>query len=88
MHYDDVHIEKFRGKKKVPSRAGEYKVFQSVAQAHRKQLCQRVALPNAVKAILRCPASALVASPAEHPKHLLCLGLESECTRMYVGVQS
>ncbi len=66
MHYDDVHIEKFRGKKTVPRRPGEYKVFQSVAQAHRKQLCQRVALPKAVKGILRCPAAAL-ASPAEHP---------------------
>ena len=62
LHYDDVHIEKFRGKKKVPSRPGEYKVFQSVAQAHRKKLCQRVALPKTVKAILRCPAAALVAS--------------------------
>ena len=62
MHYDDVHIEKFRGTKQVPSRAGVYKVFQSVAQAHRKHLCQRVALPKTVKEILRCPASALVAS--------------------------
>ncbi len=82
-----MHIEKFRGKKKVPSRPGEYKVFQSVAQAHRKQLCQRVALPKAVKEILRCPVAALF-SPVEHPYHMLCLGLESECTRMYVGVHS
>ena len=83
MHYDDVHIEKFRGKKKVPSRASDYKVFQSVAQAHRKQLCQRVALPKAVKDILRCPVAAL-STPAQHPYHLLCLGLESECTRMCI----
>ena len=50
LHYDDVHFERWK-----KTRQGEYKVFSSVAQAHRKKLNQRLALPRAVKDILQKP---------------------------------
>jgi hypothetical protein len=57
MHYDDVHIQKYRerGTAKTPSRPGDHKVFRGVVNSYRKQLCQRLALPDPVKEILRKP---------------------------------
>ena len=43
MHYDDVHMSKWRTKSgKAPKRQGDYKLFQAVVQTHRKSLCQRL----------------------------------------------
>ena len=44
------------GKKGPKKRSSEYKVFGTVAQAHRLKLCQRVELPPSLKAIFRRPA--------------------------------
>ena len=54
LHYDEVHYEKYRALgKKARGRQSAYKVFNSVAQAHRRKQCQRIVLPEALKAILR-----------------------------------
>ena len=56
LHYDDVHFARWKRKdNKAPSRKGEHTVLSKVAQAHRKELCQRLVLPKAVKDILRRP---------------------------------
>ena len=55
--YDNVHLEWYlamgKGQKR---RTSEYKVFGFVAQSHRLTLCQRMTLPDSLKAIFRCPA--------------------------------
>ena len=57
LHYDEVHLENWTQihNKRPPERKAEYKVFASVAHARRKQLNQRLALPQGVKDILRKP---------------------------------
>ena len=55
MHYDTVHLEAFKSKKTV-GRKSEYKVFNTVAQSHRKPLNQRTTLPQEFKRIFRSPA--------------------------------
>ncbi len=59
MHYDDVHFEKWRAKAphgtKPTKRQSEYKVFRSVVATHQKQLCQRLELPQRIKALFRKP---------------------------------
>ena len=55
MHYDTVHLEAFKSKKTV-GRKSELKVFNAVAQSHRKPLNQRTTLPQEFKRIFRSPA--------------------------------
>ena len=58
MHYDDVHLKRWRRKhveKRAPGRRGAYKVFASVAEAHRRKLNQDLELPPKVKCILQGP---------------------------------
>ena len=53
LHYDDVHIEKYRkmGKTGHKRRNSEFTIFNSVAQGHRRKLCQRIELPDSIKMI-------------------------------------
>ena len=57
MHYDDAHFEKYREQeaKKLPKRKTEHNVFKKAISLHRKRLCQRIDLPEHVKAVLRTP---------------------------------
>ena len=58
LHYDQLHLEKYlaSGKTGLKRRTSDYKVFGSIAQAHRLKLCQRIELPDSIKQIFRCPA--------------------------------
>ena len=58
LHYDQLHLERYLalGKTGQKRRSSDYKVFGSIAQAHRLKLCQRISLPDSVKQIFRCPA--------------------------------
>ena len=58
LHYDQLHLEKYiaLGKTGNKRRTSDYKVFSSVAQAHRLKLCQRISLPDSIKQIFRCPS--------------------------------
>ena len=57
LHYDAIHLERWRGhSSRAPARKSEWHVFSSTINAHRKQLCQRLQLPKAVKDILRQPS--------------------------------
>ena len=57
MHYDDIHTEKYRERtaKTLPTRKAEHKVFKKAISLHRKRLCQRIDLPDGVRAVLRTP---------------------------------
>ena len=56
LHYDELHLEKYRAMGKTArKRSSEYTVFSNIAQSHRRKLCQRIQLPESLKAILRCP---------------------------------
>ena len=56
LHYDNFHFEKYKARgKNARKRQSDYKVFNSVAQAHRRKLCQRMELPEGVKAALQSP---------------------------------
>ena len=56
IHYDSVHFERWKKRDgKAPLRRSEYHVFTSTINAHRKKLCQRLALPKDVKSILQVP---------------------------------
>ena len=58
LHYDQLHLEKYLalGKSGNKRRTSEYKVFSSIAQAHRLKLCQRISLPDSIKQIFRQPS--------------------------------
>ena len=57
LHYDDAHFARWKRKEgKAPLRKGDHTVLSKVAQAYRSKLCQRLALPKAVKGILRRPS--------------------------------
>ena len=58
LHYDQLHLEKYlaSGKTGLKRRTSDYKVFSSIAQAHRLKLRQRIELPDSIKQIFRCPA--------------------------------
>ena len=63
IHYDDLHYETYikrieahkgnRGKGK--KRQSEFKVFKSVVNNFKRRLCQRIELPDEVKALLSAP---------------------------------
>ena len=56
LHYDDVHLRLSKqGQRKTRARKSAWKVFERTVTAHRKPLCQRLRLPDKVKAILKCP---------------------------------
>ena len=60
LHYDDVHLQRWREKhaneaKRAPGRRGAYRIFASVAEAHRRKLNQDLELPTSVKCILQGP---------------------------------
>ena len=56
IHYDAVHFHRWKDKHgKAPNRKGEFHVFNSTINAHRKRLCQRLQLPEQVKNILEAP---------------------------------
>ena len=57
MHYDDAHIEKYKERtaKTLPTRKADHKVFKKAIGLHRKRLCQRIDLPESVRAVLRTP---------------------------------
>ncbi len=58
LHYDDVVMTRWEasGNKTKPKRQSQHKVFQFVVQGYRRQLCQRLQLPDKIKGILRTPA--------------------------------
>ena len=58
MHYDDVVMKRceLSGNKTKPKRQSRHKVYQFVVMGYRRQLCQRMRLPDKVKDILRAPA--------------------------------
>ena len=49
LHYDDVHMNKWKHENKKCTRDGSYKIFHSVAQTHRKRLNQKITLPKKSK---------------------------------------
>ena len=55
LHYDDVHLNKWKHRNRAPGRASEFKVFRAVAQVHRKKLNQRITLSKSVKDVLQQP---------------------------------
>ncbi len=57
MHYDDVVVKRWEanGYTTKPRRQSRHKVFQFVIQGYRRQLCQRMRLPDGIKDILRTP---------------------------------
>ena len=63
IHYDDLHYETYmkkneaqRGKRgKGKKRQSEFKVFKSVVNNFKRRLCQRIGLPDEIKALLRTP---------------------------------
>ena len=64
LHYDGVFTEKYFRKYRTQGgeertatkrRKSDFKVFKSVANAHKRKLCQRIELPQSVKDLLRCP---------------------------------
>ena len=64
IHYDDVHTEKYmrsinnitgEDRKPLKHRKSEYKVFKGVVHSHKRQLCQRIQLPQCVKDLLPNP---------------------------------
>ncbi len=77
MHYDDVHLKRWRKRyaekdRKAPERKGQYKVFARVADIHRKKLNQTLELPSSVKAILQCPEDELDWEKIERLRHEVC----------------
>ena len=70
MHYEDVLAQKHA--ERVPAKRGS--VISCVAFAHRKQLNQKLVLPDNVKEILRCPRDE--ASPMK--LELLCAAVRRE----------
>ena len=56
LHYDEIHLERWKHHSKVPVRERQYSVFPAVALAHRKQLNQKLCLPKSVKTVLKEPA--------------------------------
>ena len=52
-----MHFEKYRGSsaRSIPTRKGENRVFRKAVACYRKRLCQRIELPDHVKATLRGP---------------------------------
>ena len=59
MHYDDIHFQKWRDRgsrgSKPTKRQSEFKVLRCVVVSHQKKQCQRIALPQRVKALYRNP---------------------------------
>jgi hypothetical protein len=55
LHYDDVHLNKWKHRTKAPGKGSEFKIFRSIARVHRKKLNQRLALPKSVKDVLQQP---------------------------------
>ena len=73
LHYDEIVAEKHSQKTPVQRRVPG-SVLYSVAYAHRKQLNQKLVLPDSVKEILRCPRDEV--SPAK--MELLCGAVRRE----------
>ena len=73
LHYDEIlaekHSQKTPAQRRVPG-----SVLHCVAYAHRKQLNQKIVLPDSVKEILRCPRDET--SPAK--MELLCAAVRRE----------
>lgn len=83
MHYDAVHLENWQAKqrraeKRAPERKGEYKVFRSCIEGHRRKLNQRLELPAAVRAIFKKPEDELVWTNLEALRGVICSLLEAE----------
>ena len=59
MHYDDIHFQKWRDRgsrgSKPIKRQSEFKVLRCVVVSRQKKQCQRIALPQRVKALYRNP---------------------------------
>ena len=59
--YNDLHYERHLrkiqagGTSKRKTRASNYKVFKSAVMAHKRKLCERIELPDAVKELLQGP---------------------------------
>lgn len=61
INYDACHVADWRAKydetkKRLPERKGDFKVFRSVIEGHRRKPNQRIQLPARVRALLRKPA--------------------------------
>ena len=59
LHYDDVHIAKWKHRHKIQARDSKFKVFSAVAETHRKRLTQKIVLPREIKDILQKPEDEL-----------------------------
>ena len=64
LHYDAVFTDKYLRKCRMRDgeertvtkrRKSDFKVFKSVANAHKRKLCQRIELPPEIKTLLSCP---------------------------------
>ena len=64
LHYDAVFTERYlktcvgrdgEERKATRRRKSDFKVFKSVANAHKRKLCQRIELPHEIKNLLRSP---------------------------------
>ena len=78
LHYDDVHLAKWKHRSKAPGRASEFKVFRAVAQVHRKQLNQRLTIPASVKDVLQQPQDETDWTKAEKLRVALLRVLQGE----------
>ena len=78
LHYDDVHLNKWKHRNRAPGRASEFKVFRAVAQVHRKKLNQRITLPKSVKDILQQPQDETDWAKAEQLRVALLSVLQGE----------
>ena len=61
INYDACHVADWQAKydetkKRLPERKGDFKVFRSVIEGHRRKPNQRIQLPARVRALLRKPA--------------------------------
>ena len=72
LHYDEILAEKHS--QKTPVRRVVGSVLSYAAYTHRKQLNQKLVLPDSVKEILRCPRDEV--SPAK--MELLCVAVRRE----------
>ena len=83
LHYDDVHLQKWRKKhahdaRRAPGRRGAYKVFASVAECHRRKLNQDIELPANVKCILQGPNDETDWAKLEELRLAVCAIVEGE----------
>ena len=83
LNYDACHVADWRvrhdeTKKRIPERKGEFKVFESVIQGHRRRTNQRIQLPARVQAIMRKPADEKSWTKLEQLRRVIVAEVECE----------